>query len=198
MLHRTAVAIAVVVLAFSAFSLGTVSLNAEVQSARFLGQPQFDDGEAFGYFVWLDGDTWKVRWTTFGANHLFGGSVVVEGGEFRSFKRIDVDTERKVLAPGRPGRVVRGPRGRIVGVGPGRAPVVAERVEDRIEQETEHLLRFRTRTDDDIDGFDFKLTDGATILRFVLEIDGVRRPAEIEIGKANFKPNEDPLVVRLR
>jgi hypothetical protein len=36
------------------------------------------------------------------------------------------------------------------------------------------------------------------VLRFVLEIDGVPRPGEVEVGRENFKPNETPLVVRLR
>lgn len=178
--------------------LSSIALTAITDQVRFLGRPKFDEGRALGYFIWKDDDTWKVRWTTFGAEHRFSGRVVVEGGEFRSFKRIDVDTERKVIAPGRPGRVVRGPGGRVRAVTPGRAPVVASRDEDRIEQETERLLRFNSRTDDDIDGFDFKITDDARELRFVLEIDGVPRPAEAEVGRGNFKPNEAPLVVRVR
>jgi len=187
----------------TAFALGlvvlaTVPLSAVTDQARFLGRPTFDEGRALGYLIWRDDDTWKVQWTTFGAEHRFNGGVVVEGGEFRSFKRIDVDTERKVIAPGRRSRVVRGPRGRVRAVTPGRAPVVASRDEDRIEQETEHPLRFNSHTDDDIDGFDFKITDDARELRFVLEIDGIPRPAEVEVGRSNFKPNEAPLVVRVR
>lgn len=187
----------------TAFALGLVvlapvALAAVTDQVRFLGRPKFDEGRALGFFIWKDDDTWKVRWTTFGAEHRFSGRVVVEGGEFRSFKRIDVDTERKVIAPGRRSRVVRGPRGRVRAVTPGRPPVVASRDEDRIEQETERLLRFNSHTDDDIDGFDFKTTDEARELRFVLEIDGVPRPAEVEVGRNNFKPNEAPLVVRVR
>ena len=94
--------------------------------------------------------------------------------------------------------MVRGPRGGVRRVAPGRAPVVASRDEDRLEQETEHLLRFNTRTDDDIDGFDFKLSDDTGVLRFVFEIDGEPRPAEVEVGRNNFKPAENPVIVRLR
>lgn len=178
-------------------SLST-SIAADTPAARFVGRPAFSEGDALGYFVWKDGDTWKVRWTTFGAEHRFSGRVIVEGGEIQSLKRVDVDTERKVLAPGRAPRVVRGPRGRVRGVRGGRAPVVATREEDRIEQETEHLIRFITRTDDDLDGFDFKVTDSAQLLRLVLEIDNAPRPNEVEVGRENFKPEENPLVVRLR
>lgn len=176
----------------------TPQVLADAALARFDGQPTFSDGKALGYFVWKDGDTWKLRWTTFGADHRFSGRISAEGGDIKSLKRIDVDTERRVIAPGRAPRVVRGPRGRVRARVGGRAPVVASREEDKIEQETEHVIRFVTRTDDDVDGLEFKVTDTTQLLRFVLEIDGVPRPAEVEVGRDNFKPNETPLVVRLR
>ena len=178
-------------------SWSTVVL-AETTVEHLVGRPQFSEGKAFGYFVWKEGDTFKVRWTTFGAKHHFNGRVFVEDGEVKSLKRIDVDTERKVISPGRAPRIVRGPRGRVRGVTGGRPPIVATREEDKIVQETEHLIRFVTLTDDDIDGFDFKVSDSTRLLRFVLEIEGVPRPAEVEIGRDNFKPKENPLIVRLK
>lgn len=181
-----------------AAALSAIPLVAVTQAARFDGRPKFSEGKALGYFVWKEGDTWKVRWTTFGAEHRFSGRVTLEGGDLQSLKRVDADTERRVLVPGRAPRVVRGPRGRPIGVRGGRAPVVAERQEDRIEQESERLIVFRTQTDDDIDGFDFKVSGATAQLRFLLEIDGVPRPAEVEVGKDNFKPMEDPVVVNLR
>ena len=111
---------------------GVFPVLAETAAARFAGQPKFSEGKALGYFIWKDGDTWKVRWTNFDAEHRFTGSVAVEGGEITSMKRVDVDVERKVIAPGRPGRPVRGPGGRVVGRTGGRAPVVASREEDKI------------------------------------------------------------------
>ena len=182
----------------SALLFAAPPLLADTALARFDGRPTFSEGKALGYYVWRDGDTWKLRWTTFGAEHRFSGRITVDGGTITSMKRIDVDTERTVIAPGRRGYVVRGPRGRVRGRVGGSPAVVASRDEDLIEQETERLIRFVTRTDDDIDGVDFKVTDTTERLRFVLEIDGVPRPAEIEVGKANFKPNEDPVDVRLR
>jgi hypothetical protein len=167
---------------------------ADIGVARALGRPEFKEGKALGYFVWKDGDTWKVRWTTFGAEHRFTGRVVLEGGSISDFDRVDPDTERRVVRPGRAPR--RGPRGRVVI--PGRPPVVASREEDLIEQETERLIRFNTRTNDDIDGFDFKVTGATDQLRFVLEIDGKPRPREVEVGRENVVPNENPLVIRLR
>ena len=195
MARRLPVAFAVVVIGAV---LSSLTLRAETAPERFDGRPEFKDGKALGYFIWRDGDTWKLRWTTFGAEHRFSGRIIVEGGQFTSMKRIDVDTERTVIRPGRAPRVVRGPRGRVRGVAPGRGAVVAKRDEDHIEQETEHLIRFVTRTDDDVDGVDFKVSERPAIIRFVLEIDGRPRPAEVEVGRANFLPNENPLVVRLR
>jgi hypothetical protein len=185
-------AITLVLAALSATSL------AQTNEARFLGKPEFSSGDALGYFVWKDGDTWKLRWTTFGAEHRFTGRIVIEGGELRDFKRVDVDQERKVLAPGRPARVVRGPRGRVVGVQGGRGPIVATRTEDRIQQESERLIVFNTATDDDLDGLDFKVTAATTVIRLNLEIDGKPHPAEVEVGRNNFKPNENPVVIRLK
>ena len=174
------------------------AVSAQTLAARFDGRPEFKEGKALGYFIWRDGDTWKVRWTTFGAQHGFYGRIVLEGGEIKSFNRIDVDEERKVLRPGAPARVVRGPAGRVRGVRPGRAPVVAERTEDKIEQEDERTLRWLTKTDDDVDGIDFKVTESTVVIRFNLMIDGEAKPAEVEVGKENFKPNENPVRARLK
>ena len=35
-------------------------------------------------------------------------------------------------------------------------------------------------------------------VKIMLEIDGVPRPAEIEVGRNNVRPNEHPVVVRIR
>ena len=180
--------------------LSVASLDATAQTAavRFDGKPTFKEGKALGYFIWRDGNTWKLRWTTFGAEHRFSGRVIIEGGQIASFKRIDVDEERKVIRPGYAPRVVRGPAGRVRGVRPGRAPVVAERTEDKIEQEDERTLQWMTRTDDDIDGIDFKVTDETVVIRFNLLIDGEAKPAEVEVGRENFMPHENPVRARLK
>ena len=196
-MHRL-IARFVTALVFAATCGASLTLHAATPAARFAGKPEFKEGKALGYFIWRDGDTWKVRWTTFGSQHRFTGNVIVEGGELRSFKRIDVDAERKVIRPGHAPRVVRGPRGRVRAVQPGRGAVVAERDEDHISQENEHEIRFTARTDDDIDGFDFKVGDRTDRIRFRLEIDGRMKSEEIEIGARNFHPDEDPLVAVMR
>src|SRR5689334_24618415 len=97
---------------------------AYAQTEQFDGRPDFKEGSDMAYYVWREGDTWKLRWTTTGALRHFTGHVSAEGGELKSLKRIDVETERKVLRPGRAPRVAVGPRGRVYRRG-GAPPVVA-------------------------------------------------------------------------
>jgi hypothetical protein len=163
----------------------------------FDGRPAFAEGVELGYYVWREDDTWHVRWTTLGVLRRFTGSVTGDGGDLKSLKRIDVEAERKVIYAGRGPRVVVGPRGRAH-VAPGRAPVVVSREQDRIEKEGDNRIVFLARTDDDIDGFDFKVDDKVTALRFVLQIDGRPHPNLVELGRANRKAGSLPLLVRLR
>jgi hypothetical protein len=166
------------------------------QAERFEGKPTFAEGADLGYYIWKDGDTWYIRWTTRGQMRRFSGSVVAEGGELKSLKRIDVEEERRVLYPGRAPRVVYGPRGRAR-VRRGRGPVVVERDQDKIEKDGDNRIVFLARTDDDIDGFNFKVDEKVRSLRFVLEIDGKHLPQWVEIGKNNRKAQSLPLIVRL-
>ncbi|MGQ0704219.1 MAG: hypothetical protein ACT4PM_13930 [Gemmatimonadales bacterium] len=166
-------------------------------AAQFEGRPASVEGVDLGYYLWHDEDGWQIRWTTKGVRRHFAGTVVAEGGELKSLKRIDAESERKVLYPGRPPRVWVGPRGRTR-VAPGRAPVVVEREQDKIEKEDDHTIVWSSRTDFDIDGFRFRVDDTVTTLRFHLTIDGSPRPMQVEIGKENIKPGKLPLVVTLK
>ncbi|MFY9555280.1 MAG: hypothetical protein WAV47_11265 [Blastocatellia bacterium] len=184
----------VTTLAFvSVFTFSPVML---AQTGMFEGRPAFSEGTDLGYYIWKEGDKWKIRWTTKGQMRRFTGSVVAEGGDLHDLKRIDVEEERRVLYPGRPGRVVVGPRGRAHVRG-GRAPVVVERKQDIIKKDGDKTIVFAAKTGDDIDGFDFKPDKKVTSLRFVLEIDGRQMPQRVEIGKSNQKAPALPLVVRI-
>lgn len=167
------------------------------QAEIFDGRPTFSEGVELGYYAWREGDTWRVRWTTRGQMRHFSGAVTAEGGELKSLKRIDVESESRVLYPGRPRRVVVGPRGRTRVVG-GRAPVVVTHQQDKIEKDGDNRIVFSARTTDDLDGFDFKVEDKATSLRFVLNIDNRAMPNLVELGQSNQKAKELPLVVQLR
>lgn len=175
-----------------------LKLDAQMPASSFEGRPTFKEGKALGYFVWHEGDTWKLRWMTFDAAHKFTGRVVVVGGEIESFKRIDVDTERQVVRPGRPRTVVRGPRGRVVATRPGRGAVVTEKTQDKIEQENETTVQWQTQTDDDLDGIDFKVTASSSRIRLFLLIDGKAQPYEVEVGRNNVKAGASPLIVQLK
>ena len=169
----------------------------QVRSA-YEGRPAFKEGSDKSYFVWSDGNRWHVRWTTQGVMRQFSGSVRTAGGELEDLKRIDVDEELRVINAGRPPRVVRGPRGRAVGVAPGRPAVVASRDQDHIDKIDDHLIRWVAHTDRDIDGFDFSVKPAADTLTFQLLIAGESRAVNVEIGKNNIHPKADPFVVRLK
>lgn len=176
-----------------------VSLRAEMPLARLQGQPRFTEGRAFGYFVWKDGNTWKVRWTTLGAEHRFSGLVTLDSGQITSLEPVDADMAlgRQRPRAGRQPRLARGARGRNRDRR-GRAANLRDEPEDRIVQDDERRLHFDTVTDDDMDGFDFTVNDRVTRLRFRLEVDGRRRPEDVELGAGNLHPDADPLVVVLR
>ena len=97
-----------------------------------------------------------------------------------------------------------GPRGAGRGGGAGGAggwggragggqPTTTKNRKDR-----ENRIVFSARTDDDIDGFDFKADDHVTDLRFLLEIDGKQFPRLVVFGRDNQKATGIPLTVRLR
>jgi hypothetical protein len=177
-------------------SLLVLSHGARAQTNKFEGKPVFAEGKDLGYYVWREDRTWHVRWTTKGLTRRFSGSVVAVGGDLNSLNRIDVEQERRVLYPGRAPRVVYGPRGRPHLRG-GRAPVVVTGEQDRIEKDGDNKIVFIALTNNDIDGFDFKVDEGVISLRFLLEIDGKLFPQNVEVGRNNQKLSSLPLVVEL-
>jgi len=184
----------IVVLVF--ISVLGLSPSLLAQTDMFEGRPAFAEGTDLGYYIWKEGDKWKVRWTTRGPLRRFTGSVVADGGDLHDLKRIDLESERRVLYPGRAPNVWVGPRGRTH-VGGGRAPVVVEHKQDIIKKEGGKTIVFNAKTRDDLDGFDFKLDKKVTSIRFVLEIEGRQMPQRVEIGKNNQKASALPLVVRI-
>lgn len=184
------------IMVFLSVSLLSFTPSVLAQGDMFEGRPAFSEGAELGYYIWKEGDTWKLRWTTMGPQRKFTGSVVATGGELHDLKRIDVEEERRVLYPGRAPHVWVGPRGRTH-VGGGRRPVVVERKQDHIKKDGDHTIVFAALTGNDIDGFNFKPDKKVTSLRFVLEINGRRMPQHVEIGKTNQKARALPLEVQL-
>jgi hypothetical protein len=167
------------------------------QADIFDGRPTFSEGADLGYYIWREGDKWKVRWTTMGPLRRFTGSVVAEGGDLHDLKRIDLEEERRVLYPGRAPNVWVGPRGRTH-VGGGRAPVVVERKQHIIKKDGDRTIVFAAKTANDIDGFDFKVDKKVTALRFVMDIDGRKVPQRVEVGKNNRKLTTLPFEVKIQ
>jgi hypothetical protein len=182
---------------FLSVSLLAVSPSVLAQADMFEGRPTFSEGTDLGYYIWKEGDKWKVRWTTRGPMRRFTGSVVAEGGELHDLKRIDLESERHVLYPGRAPNVWVGPHGRTH-VGGGRAPVVVEHKEDIIKKDGDKTIVFAAKTRNDLDGFDFKPDKKVRSLRFVPEIEGRQMPMRVEVGKNNQKLKTLPFEVRIQ
>ena len=170
------------------------------QAAHYDGRPVFAEDTELGYYIWrdsgADSNSWHMRWTTKGAMRRFQGSVTADAGKLKSLKRVDVESESRVLYPGRGPHVVRGPLGRPH-VAPGRAPVVVTKDQDKIDKDGDQAIRWFTRTDD-VDGFDFKVDNEVKELRFLLSIEGTPRPMLVQVGRENWKPGVMPVVVKLK
>ncbi|MGH9203080.1 MAG: hypothetical protein ACRD2A_17785 [Vicinamibacterales bacterium] len=173
-----------------------ISLSASTPLSAFEGRPLFREGFDRGYFVWREGDEWHVRWTTQGNLLLFTGQVIADGGDIRDLDRVDLERESRLVRTGSRPVLVRGPRGRVRTA---RRPTTAvgTREQDRVEKDGDRTIRFRARTDADIDGFHFKLDRRVTQIRFVLEINGVSRAVAVEVGRNNVKPDDNPFSVSL-
>ena len=176
---------------------GTGTLRAIEKASQLDGKPSFSQGYDVGYFVWKDGETWKVRWTTKGQQRHFTGNVIADSGKLKSLKRIDVEKASKVVRRGRPARLVRGPRGRAR-VRRGRGPVVVTKTQDKIEKDGDRKIWFDSKTDADIDGFDFKPDKNVETLRFALKMGGESRIGLIHLGKDRKRPTRTPFTVLLK
>ena len=176
--------------------VGTAPLTATEKASKLDGEPSFSEGFDAGYFVWKEGDTWKVRWTTKGQQRHFNGTVIADSGKLKSLKRIDVEKTSRVVRKGRRTRVVRGPGGRAR-VRRGRGPVVATKTQDKIEKDGDRKILFDSKTDADIDGFDFKPDKKVETLRFALRMGGESRIGLIHLGKNRQRPTRTPFAVSL-
>jgi hypothetical protein len=180
-----------------ALVMSAAGLSASADATRFEGRPIFREGFDRGYYVWHEGNQWHVRWTTMGQARNFNGQVVADGGKLTDLDRVDLEKESKIVRTGSRRVVVRGPRGRLrTAQRPTTAVVTKE--QDHVEKEGDGTIRFRARTDADIDGFDFEVSKDVKALRFVLQVDGQSRPVDVEVGRNNVKPDGNPFTVTLR
>ncbi|MEO8193764.1 MAG: hypothetical protein ABI681_07925 [Gemmatimonadales bacterium] len=70
-------------------------------------------------------------------------------------------------------------------------------MQDKIGMQGDNTILFNTRTNDDIDGFDFKVDD-VRVLKITLQVDGRPMPAIVRVGKDSQHPGALPLVITLR
>ncbi|MCX5726943.1 MAG: Ig-like domain repeat protein, partial [Candidatus Saganbacteria bacterium] len=59
-----------------------------IPGAIYTGKPDYKPGTNLGYFIWMDGDGWHVRWSSDGNNHHFTGSLMA-AGEISNLKTVN-------------------------------------------------------------------------------------------------------------
>ena len=179
-------------------ALSCPSPDSAAEVPRFDGRPAIEEGPERGYFVWRDGEIWHVRWTARGAQRHFTGEVVAEGGKLKSLKRIGLDTEVLARSQGQSGGVIVSPEAPYGKVVKSRPPSVRTRPQDHVDKESDREIRWNSRTDTDVDGFDFKVTVDVLSLRFLCAIDGQAVPADVFAGSGRVHPDLNPFVVALK
>ena len=180
-----------------ALFLSAAGLGAVAGDARFEGRPEFRAGFDRGYYVWSDGNEWHVRWTTQGRALSFTGQVIAEGGKLTDLDRVDLERESRLVRTGSRPVLVRGPYGGAQMERRATTAVVTHE-QDKVNKDGDRTIRFRARTDADIDGFDFEVDKNVRALRFVLEIDGQSRPVDVEVGRNNAVAVGNPFTVTLQ
>jgi hypothetical protein len=116
------------------------------------------------FFIWIDKDGWHLR-TTAKEVHQFSGVIEVTEGTFTDLKNFAAESRTR-RAGGQ------GDRGHVS--------------EDKLK------INFAMRNSGDLDGFDFKVSEGAKSLKFDLKID--KDPANqkfIHIGRNSQNPENN-------
>lgn len=141
---------------------GAAIATAQVVEIKAYGRPA-KAGKVKGphYAVWFDEEGWHVRSETGGNPHRFEGTIEVEGGgkitKVLNFESFEATPRKK--------------KGKIADSG---------RVAD-----DDKRITFRTRSGGKGDTFGFHVSEGATKLRFRLQIDGDARPDRVLIGEGS-------------
>ena len=163
------------------------------------GTPAFSASRPIAYYVWRDGGTWHVRWTSLQRMRKFNGSVIAQDGALTALVRIDPEKELASRAPSSnklPFTIVReGPVGR-----PPSPPPPSTKAMSRadIEMDGTNRITFDSQVDGGINGFDFTADESVTELAFVLEIANKSQPGMVFVGRKSEKPESLPLVIVLK
>lgn len=72
-------------------ALAASAISAAASQDHWKGRPDFEAGEAIGYFIWQDDNGWHARWTTKGEkSRTFSGSITCDG-DFTQFEAVKKD-----------------------------------------------------------------------------------------------------------
>jgi hypothetical protein len=153
-------------LAFAALLAAGLTTPAAADEPKFedlsaVGRPEgFKAGLSSRYAVWFDDGTWHVRTTTGAKGVLsFGGNVEIVGGKMVSLTPVTVE-----------------------GKGAKKPDIGTWNAQHTIFQFTLNTSKGHT------DGFDLKVTDAATAVKFTLAVGGEEAPAKVFIGAKGAHP----------
>lgn len=157
------------------------------------GRPTFSQNDVPAYYIWRDGDHWHVRWSSFSWARNFAGSILADSSSLTNLRKVDPFSELGVMYPMRQKllRVVLD-KDHPAGFGP------VESSNRDIRMKGKQTIRFSSRTEDSVDGFDFTTEDGVQTLTFDLKIEGKPAVGIVYVGSGNSTPDSLPLVVSLK
>ena len=130
------------------------------------GEPKgFKPGDVDRYAVWHDKKGWHLRTTTAKVKHHFQGSITVDGGTIEAAHSLRLEKEGKLADHW------------------------------RLDMPGRQKLAFDFKTDEGVDGIDFKVSASAKTIHFNLLIDGKHQAKKILIGQDNDHPAQDPFTL---
>lgn len=156
---KMCLAMAIVLLTWNATSIAE---EPTLESVDPKGKPKdYKPGLTTRYAIWHDGDTWHFRTTTSKDTKVFSGTMEIIGGKMVDLKPVSADKGNKKNKKNLD-YASWNPDG------------------------TQFTFSFTTGTAQD--GFDMKVSDKATAIKFVLKVEGKEMADHIFIGAKNGHP----------
>jgi hypothetical protein len=130
------------------------------------GEPEgFKAGLTARYAIWHGKQGWHLRTTTGKKAHDFQGKITVVGGQFENVTSHELEKKGKA-------------RDRWTLTEPGK-----------------NEINFTFKTHNHIDGINFRVTAGATKIRFDVTIDGKADPETVYVGRNGLHPKKMPFAL---
>jgi len=162
MMTRYFLTFGVLAVAIAAVNSTSMADEPKLEAVDPTGKPKdYKPGLSTRYAIWFDGDTWHFRTTTAKDTKVFSGTMEIVGGKMVDLQPVSADKGKKKNKKNLD-YASWNPDG------------------------TQFTFSFTTGTFQD--GFDMKLSDKATAIKFVLKVEGKEMADHIFIGAKNAHP----------